>query len=122
MNAKIKFEDLAVVVLSSEDYKYLWSYFVRNFNKFFIKNKIEKFIITTNCKKKLNNFFIISAKNLDKHSSWSIRMSAVISKLKQKNLLVFTDDCFLIDYVNSEKFIKAYNHFKKKILIICVCI
>ena len=110
---KLNFNELSLVVFSSESYSYLWGNFIRTWQKYCSNFKIEKFLITTNESKNLKNFTILSSK-LDKDDFWSKRIKYGLKKIKSKNLLVFTDDCFMSETLDINNFKKIYSNFKKK--------
>lgn len=108
-----KYKDLALIVLSSKDYNYLWPHFIKNWKKFFNEKKIKKYIVTTNYNNFIKEFHIISPDKLDEKSPWSKRISGAIKNIKQDKLLVFTDDCILTNYVNLVSFKKIFSDFIK---------
>lgn len=110
---KSDFNDLSLVVLSSESYSYLWSNFIRSWNKYCKNLVLDKFIVTTNKNTNIRNFKIISS-SLDKDDFWSKRIKYGLRKIKSKNLLVFTDDCFMSETLDIHNFKKIYSNFKKK--------
>lgn len=107
------FNNLSLVVLSSESYSYLWSNFIRSWNKYCKNLVLDKFIVTTNKNSNKRNFKIISS-SLDKDDFWSKRIKYGLRKIKSKNLLVFTDDCFMCETLDIHNFKKIYSNFKKK--------
>lgn len=110
---KSDFNDLSLVVLSSESYSYLWSNFIRSWNKYCKNLVLDKFIVTTNKNTNIRNFKIISS-SLDKNDFWSKRIKYALKKINTKNVLIFTDDCFLDDKLDVSNFKKIFIDFKKK--------
>lgn len=110
---KSDFNNLSLVVLSSESYSYLWSNFIRSWNKYCKNLVLDKFIITTNKNSNKRNFKIISS-SLDKNDFWSNRIKYALKKIKTKNILIFTDDCFVDNFLDLNHFEKIYRIFKKK--------
>lgn len=113
LNKKLKLDDLSLVILSSEDYKYLWKDFIFLWNKYCKDLEIKKYLISTNGSKKVENFKIIKS-NLNKNDYWSKRMAQSIKKINTKNLLVLTDDLFISKKLNLDMFQSTYDFFKKK--------
>lgn len=107
------YKDLALVVLSSKDYNYLWPIFIRSWEQFFNQSKLKKYIVTINFSSILKKFHIISPDDLNEKSPWSQRISKAIKNIKQDKLLVFTDDCILINHVKFNYFEKIFFDFKK---------
>ena len=110
---KLDFNELSLVVLSSESYSYLWGNFIKTWQKYCNKFEIDKFLITTNKSKNFKNFTILSSE-LDKDDFWSKRIKYGLKKIKSKNLLVFTDDCFMSETLDIHNFKEIYSNFKKK--------
>jgi len=110
---KLDFSELSLVVLSSESYSYLWGNFIKTWGKYCNNFVIKKFLITTNKNKNLKNFTILSS-GLDKDDFWSKRIKYALKKIKSKNVLVFTDDCFMSETLDIHNFKKIYSEFKKK--------
>jgi|MDSW01.1.fsa_nt_gb hypothetical protein len=108
--------DLSLVVLSSESYSFLWLNFIILWQKYCKKLNLKKFIITTNLNKNYKNFKIISGK-FDKDDFWSNRIRSALKKVQTKNVLVFTDDCFVNEYLNIYYFKKIYENFKRKKIV-----
>ena len=109
----LELNDLSLVILSSEDYSYLWSDFTNLWNRYCDNLKISKYLITTAKKGRINNFKILSSK-LDKFDFWSKRILSSVKKINTKNLLVLTDDSFISEKLDLQKFFETYQFFKKK--------
>tara|TARA_A100001011_G_scaffold334250_1_gene362491 strand:- start:1455 stop:2261 length:807 start_codon:yes stop_codon:yes gene_type:complete len=119
--SKTNLKDLSLVILSSEDYEYLWSNFTHLWNKYCNELKIRKYLISTKKNGIINKFKIIRS-NFNKEDIWSKRILSSVKKINSENLLVLTDDLFISEKINIKEFIKTYMFFKKnKILHLRLC-
>jgi hypothetical protein len=106
----LKIKKLSLVVLSSKEYEYLWNNFCNLWIKYCSNFIIEKYIITSEKNKKYKGFKVISgvSKACD---PWGKRILEALKKIRSQNVLLMTDDCFVINNLDLKEMSECYNFF-----------
>jgi hypothetical protein len=92
--------DIAVVVMSCDDYSDLWEPFIKCFEIYWPDCPYPKYLVTENFRCDVPFFAeTFTAGGV----IWTDRLKFALSKIKQDNLIVFCEDYLLCDRVNNEK-------------------
>lgn len=103
-------DDIAILVMSCDDYADLWDPFINCFEKYWPDCPYPKFIATETllCNDRFFSETIIAGRAL-----WSDRLDFALSKIKQEHLIIFCEDYLLCDRVSNEK-IQSFVNISRK--------
>ncbi|GAB3520298.1 hypothetical protein GCM10027342_14640 [Photobacterium alginatilyticum] len=100
--------DLAVLVLSCDNYSDLWPIFFKQYKKYWNQSEFKLYLA---CNEKSSNIDgVVDAKS-GPDIDWSTSLKKSLVKVEENNVLIMIDDAFLKEEVNHQDFLELYNRF-----------
>jgi len=103
--------DLSIIVNSCDSYSDTWKPFFDLFNIYWSDCPFEKYLLTNSKTIKINNCNIIQC---GQNKIWAQRLNYALKKIETDYVLLFLDDHWLKDYVNTDDIIKLLDLAKEE--------
>jgi hypothetical protein len=101
-------DKIAIVVISCDNYSDLWLPFFELFQRYWSDCPFNVYLVTNEKQPALKNVTSIS---VGKDISWSDNLASGLKKVPAANILLFVDDLFLIETVDTRQIMNLCEHF-----------